>query len=286
MEKRRIINLVGLKAIPIVAAVMAVIFAYWICCLSRPGNDGMLSPKNEGIRIATININGFRYLASPEMAAGFLLNFASKNVVDVILIQEYFHSPFFSDSQFRILMSAEFPYTLTLGEHAVVSRYPIMDYHLFDFANSNNSFLTTVIDFPNNGMVQVISAHLQTTGISSFGGRDQWQSGNIIRANSRVRRTQARLLRSEVDSSVYPVIVAGDFNSVPLSRVYMIVKKFSLHDTYIEKGSGHGSTFRNLGDVLRIDYVLHDDNFYCLDCMIAEDYLSDHRILVSTLRRQ
>lgn len=262
--------------------------AYWFLCLSRPGSRGTLQAKNgSSIRIATVNINAFRYLKTPEEASDHLLSIAGINDIDVMFLQEYFQSKWFSGEEFRNLLAQEFDYVITDGEQAVISRYPVLDYELTTFPGSNNTYLTSHIEF-NGEPVTMISAHLQTTGFNAVDdeAKTSFALGYVLKANEEVRSSQARALRRVIDASEYPVIVAGDFNSVPYSKVYRLVKKNTLKDTYLEKGKGNGATYRMLRDILRIDYVLHDKSFDCIDCVICEDYISDHRMVISTLEKK
>ena len=105
----------------------------------------------------------------------------------------------------------------------------------------------------------------------------------VLSGNDKVRESQAMTVRRKIEAIEGPAIVAGDFNSIPLSRPYRIVKGKSLADTYMEKGHGKGSTFRFLYDLLKIDYIMHSRHFECIDCVILNDYISDHRMIVSTL---
>ncbi len=267
-------------------AALLMCLAYWAVCLSRPGK-GRLCPKAEtALRVATININAFRYLKTPEDAARYLISVFEGNDVDVMLIQEYFQSKWFSDTEFKDLLSDEYKYVITAGEQAIISKHPVLEHDLTVFDSSSNSFLSTVIDFDGEP-VTVISVHLQTTGFNAVAGEEnnRLMVGYVLKANEEARLYQAMQLRSVIDRSEYPVIVAGDFNSVPYSKVYRTVKQKTLKDTYMEKGRGKGATYRNLYDMLKIDYIFHDDSFVCTDCMICEDFISDHRMLISTLNR-
>lgn len=260
---------------------------YWFCCLSRPGKSKGLSSKDESsLRVATLNINAFRFLKTPDEAVEYLLSAAENYDVDIMFLQEYFHSKWFSDAAFKSLVRKEYKYVLTDGEQAVISRYPILEYDFTSFPGSNNSFVTSLIDVGGDPVV-MISAHLQTTGYNAVNDDDRTSLAlrYVLKANEEARVSQALKLRSEIEQSEYPVVVVGDFNSLPYSKVYRIVKKNSLKDTYLEKGRGSGATYRMLHDLLRIDYILHDNNFKCLDNFICEDYISDHRMVISTLER-
>lgn len=271
-------------AVLIVALSFVCIYLFFF--LSRPGRAKTLSAKDDScIRVATVNINSFRFLSTPEDAAAYILKIGEDKDIDIILLQEYFQSRYFSDADFKNLLSEGYPYVITVGEHAAISRFPILNYKLMDFDSSDNSYMTMVMDI-NGQQVKVISTHLQTTGIHSAGSenRDVSDAIYILKGNQQARESQALCLREEINSSSCPVIVAGDFNSVPYSKVYRIVKQHDMKDCFLEKGRGSGSTYREMKDKLRIDYIMHDTWFKCVDCVIADEYISDHRMVISTLR--
>jgi len=72
------------------------------------------------------------------------------------------------------------------------------------------------------------------------------------------RAGQARIIKEQIQSSPYPVIVCGDFNDTPASYTYKQIADL-LEDSFCESGHGCGKTFNGLLPSLRIDYILHSD---------------------------
>ena len=89
------------------------------------------------------------------------------------------------------------------------------------------------------------------------------------------RAGQVDILKEDIRSSPYPVIVCGDFNDTPVSYTYKTLSK-GLSDVFIESGSGAGSTFRGNFPYVRIDYVLYSPGFYSYFYHTEKVDWSDH----------
>ncbi len=73
------------------------------------------------------------------------------------------------------------------------------------------------------------------------------------------RARQAESLKSQIEKSPYPVIVAGDFNDTPVSYSYRKIRK-GLNDSFVRSGYGAGFTYRGNYPANRIDYILYDNS--------------------------
>ena len=101
--------------------------------------------------------------------------------------------------------------------------------------------------------------------------------------NSGERATQGKELAAWVDAVPKPVIVCGDFNDIPTSYTFSTIKGKDLVDGFREAGSWLGGTYRGMGGLLRIDYILHSKEFKCIDYSNPNIDLSDHRPVMSKL---
>lgn len=87
---------------------------------------------------------------------------------------------------------------------------------------------------------------------------------------------QVRKIRKAVDQSPYPVILAGDFNSVPNSWEYYNLGE-NLDDAFVKAGNGSSTSFHDYKFPLRIDYIFTSKSITPLSYKV--DYsvkLSDH----------
>lgn len=242
------------------------------------------------VRIATLNVNGFRTLSTPDVTAEFLRKTVEDNGVDILFLQEFRTSRELGIPEFKAMFGDYFPYISIDGEQCIASKYPIKSHTQTDFPDSPDSYSTNIFKDADGGEFKIICAHLQTTGLYHFRhlGRSQYadhykEISETLKGNAKYRRIQAQAVYDDIHSSSMPTILVGDFNSAPLSRVYLMLRK-DMYDSYLEKGQGNGSTFRTLKNILRIDYIFHDDNYECLDYYTHDAFLSDHRMVIATLQ--
>lgn len=98
-----------------------------------------------------------------------------------------------------------------------------------------------------------------------------------------LRNEQARVVRREIDNSPYPVIVAGDFNSIVFSYAYWHISS-GLKDAWRETHPWEwGPTCEKRGWGIRIDYILCSDPLVPTRCDVHRLNGSDHRPVSATL---
>ena len=105
-----------------------------------------------------------------------------------------------------------------------------------------------------------------------------------LQAADKLRYQQAKEVKRAINQSPYPVIVVGDFNAIPLSRVYWKIK-LGLRDTFLEGSLGLlGNTYRRKGIGVRIDYILCSRKLQAIDSKVDKQAkYSDHYPLISTI---
>ena len=107
--------------------------------------------------------------------------------------------------------------------------------------------------------------------------KEKWQRAIPL------RNAQARIVRREIDNSPYPVIVVGDFNSIPLSFAYWHISR-GLHDAWSERHPWRwGATCEHRHVGLRIDYILSSDPLVPIRCEIPNASGSDHKPVVAKI---
>ena len=163
------------------------------------------------------------------------------------------------------------------------------------FQNRTNGYQT--VDLNVNGkMIRLFNVHLQSntvTGLANhvvnrrnFRKRQTWKNlkGMFTRYRhaAGMRTGQAGEIAQAINSSPYPVILAGDLNDVPQSHAYYHLTK-TLKDTFKEHGVGWGMTFAGSIPGLRIDYVLIDETFQTHEVSTQQIEFSDHRMVKSTI---
>lgn len=118
------------------------------------------------------------------------------------------------------------------------------------------------------GDVHVINTHLD----ASRGDEYRLQESAHLLTIVRERLSQNAL-----------VLIGGDFNAEPDSRVIDSVRAAGLRDAWAECGSGDGLTYPSDKPVKRIDYLFLTGSLGCTSARVIETTVSDHRPLLVTV---
>lgn len=197
------------------------------------------------IRIATLNVNGFRQLGPKSITAAAVAEMMRHEQVDVLCLQEFLDDGEFPADSIGALFSRRMPYFVSEGNGAVASRYPILDCKYVRFPDTSNDYLRADL-LVEGDTLRIFSVHLQTSGIAQLRRRFQKDYNReapvdsmlgAVDRNSRIRAAQVREIRAETDASPYPVILAGDFNDTPSSYTYREMKG-ALTDGFRRCGTG------------------------------------------------
>ena len=177
----------------------------------------------------------------------------------------------------------------TFGQYAVISRYPLKD-----CGKGSISFLREVHTYVHcvvvTGFTQIdlYTAHLLTPrdGLNAvrhenLGAISTWQE------NINDRMTQAQRLAGDLQKSMRPIILAGDFNAPDRSLVLRTLMHNRLRDAYASAGLGYGYTyghsFRPGISFLRIDHILVDPSIGVARCYEGSKEVSPHRPVIADL---
>ena len=90
------------------------------------------------------------------------------------------------------------------------------------------------------------------------------------------RATQTYVISHYAKTSPYPVLLCGDFNSIPSSYTYHHLRK-TLKDGFRTAGNGYMYTYRYAKRMLRIDYIFHSPSlkgieYYSPDLALCSDH--------------
>jgi endonuclease/exonuclease/phosphatase family metal-dependent hydrolase len=103
-----------------------------------------------------------------------------------------------------------------------------------------------------------------------------------LKISFKKRALQVEVIKNHMNDSPYPIVVCGDFNDTPNSFSYQKIVN-GLNDSFLQKGSGFGSTFLGKIPFLRIDYILHSPNVKIQSFTTHKGKLSDHKAIESSL---
>lgn len=265
---------------------------------------------NYSIKILSYNVRAFNIYnwSHPKGAKDSILKFISDEDPDIICFQEYYtqEKGILSTSElYKALKNTPYRhiyYTIGEGQNshygiATFSSYPIVNKGVTRFENSFNISIYTDINVKGDTL-RIFNSHLQSVHLNAqnytfldslrLRYNDQ-QLNEILDISHRLkdafvkRAQQADVLSEKISESPYPVIICGDFNDTPVSYTYKKIKS-SLSDSFMEAGSGIGSTYSGIFPTFRIDYILHHSNMTALYTERVRLKLSDHYPILTYLR--
>ncbi len=254
-------------------------------------------PNRRGtVRMMSYNVRQF-YGPDEESSRDSLLNWVRRSGVDVVCLQEF--SPQTGEGSRELadsIMGEEYASTTgdTLTQNIIYSRYPIL--RSGRTCRSLKALRSIWADLLVRGdTIRLFNNHLHSTAITSDDGRfltgeqflqDTAREEKILSIVSRLGRSsvaravEADSVAAAIARSPYRVIVAGDFNDVPLSYTYRTLRG-ELRDAFREVGSGRSYTFHGFHNLLRIDYLFFDPEIELLEYREDTVNFSDHRPIMA-----
>lgn len=259
---------------------------------STPGE----TPGAKYLKIATYNVHNFGNEIT-GYSCKEIARFMQQEKVDVLCFQEFGDNKEFPTDSIRKALS-HWQHVLIPSEDsvrgvlpiAVFSRYPLKNERFISYPESSNcSMMCDVV--MDTDTVRLINNHLQTTSVSQK--RRKWErematddTRREVQATKEVAETlhenfvkraeQTRIIGALAKESPYPVMVCGDFNSIPSSYTYHYLNDF-LKDGFRTAGNGYMYTFRYGKKLLRIDYIFHSPDLKGISYYSpTQEFCSDH----------
>ena len=261
----------------------------------------------ETFKILSWNVIHTNDLRQPDYQGNRAIEYMIQSGADVICLTEvrkfddseiHHFSKELQDSIFRI-----YPYFAGLPNKTdikVLSKYPVQRLEKISYdAMGNCRFDFFKINFPGNNELIVAMVHLFSYGLSEeermvvtdINSMETAKmsmkelKGTIRRKMGDAFRTRAEdavKLREELDdiSPDVPLIVCGDFNDVPSSWTYNIVRGDDLRDAYEETNFGPAITYNLHAFYFHIDQMLYRGPLVALDLSIGKIDSSDHYPLI------
>lgn len=228
-----------------------------------------------------------RKIRSTEIA-----QFIKKQEVDILCTQET--AGFAHDIIMRNKYADNKRHYIKGKGAAIWTKYPIIKKGYVDFGTKTNSCLWADIALTVD-TIRVYNVHLMSNQISkistqmmegevALNDKKTWNSiGDILQrykvANQK-RSVQVTLVKKHMETSPYPVILMGDFNDPPSSYTYSQLIS-GRQDAFAERGVGVSSTYAGSIPLLRIDYIMPDQDFRVLDYELLKVPYSDHYPITS-----
>ncbi len=240
------------------------------------------SKEIANLKIVTFNIKG-GILGKEEIQ-----EYINAQKADLVFIQEYGDG----DLKLKNLTGKNtVPINSLYTNYKIVSRKNLFE-NLYD---GDITAQCEQIDLEIRGKIyRLINVHLESFGVvksmvklNGNGEEDETKVKNLIKRlipTFKSHQEQVQIIRKSIDTSPYPVIVAGDFNAVPNSYEYYKTSE-GLKDAFYEVGRGSGTSFHDYKYPLRIDYIFTSESIKPVSYKVDRSVnLSDHFPVIATFK--
>jgi endonuclease/exonuclease/phosphatase (EEP) superfamily protein YafD len=247
---------------------------------------GIGDSGTEAIRVMTYNVKDYIALESPDGLA-LISDEVVRHDPDILMFQDAARLKTVAPFALKLLYGDRQVYTF--GQYAVASRYPLTNCKpgKISYRGRQHTYVQCIV---NTGFTQIdlYTAHFLTPreGLNAvrherFSGIYEWEQ------NVADRMTQAEALAAAINSSIRPVIVAGDFNAPNSSLVVRTLLSTGIRDAFSSAGKGYGYTYghslRPGISFLRIDHIFVSPSIGVTDCYVGGKLASPHRPVIANL---
>ncbi len=251
-------------------------------------------PTDKNIfKIATLNVkNDFNHENTNQIEE--FVNDFQGSLPDVFLFQEISRK---KASYIQNALKYDFS---SIDEHqrlnnsmAILCKYPLKPVDVL--LNEENHPFAQIFDIEFPGKtVRAINVHLHTNAVTlraekfspeSISRKDGLKKlFEMIRSygkNGKLRMQEIDKIIPYIKESPWPVLIAGDTNDTPYSRIYNELKG-DFSDAFVKGGVGFAQTYNGLFIPLKIDHIFTDSNFCIYNTDIKKVDYSDHNPISTT----
>lgn len=245
----------------------------WINFSSEP-------KETPNLKVVTFNIK------SGKISGENIPDYLEKQNADVVFLQECgtFHNNIKGFPQ-----SNSIDYGVaTLTKHKILDKKTIIH-------NWEDIAFATSTDIEINGKpIRFINMYLQPFRFEKqmFKMKDSEEEnkeqaatiGKTLLKVFKQHQIQVDIIKKEIDASPYPVIVGGDWNSVPNSYEYYHLSE-GLQDAFVKAGNGSSTSFHDYKFPLRLDYLMTSKSIKPVHYKVDRSvHLSDHFPVVAEFK--
>ena len=228
--------------------------------------------KKETPNLKIISLNG----KSGKFGDENIYNFLNDQKADVVLTQEYKSAENLKGFEY---FERNFPVV------KIQSRFPIVESGIVETDAKNGRCIYA--DIKTNGkIIRFVNVYMEPFYLDKSMVKptkdmnvNEEKAKNIIHKlvpTFRKHQSQIAPIKGFLDSSPYPIILAGDFNSVPNSYEYYTLSE-NLEDTFLKVGKGSGTSFHDFKFPIKIDHIFASKSITPISYKVDRSVkISDH----------
>ncbi|MCQ2343017.1 MAG: endonuclease/exonuclease/phosphatase family protein [Paludibacteraceae bacterium] len=273
---------------------LIVIALLWCCwyLFSHRWRDLSAAPQPSNRHLTVLTYNTQRMGQFQKVPDNDVIRYLCSVDADVLCLQEaevYKNNRYLTLDELRQAMEA-YPYTYYDFKvynsrrqygNVVFSKYPLINKHTIQYASRGN--ITSCCDVVVGGdTLRLMVNHLESNRIQQNDQRDTLL--DKLEAAGKIRWHQAWTVKKAMWQSPYPLVVVGDFNSLPIGITYQCLK-MGMRDAFLETSRGRlGWTFHYHRIGARIDYILCSRALMPYRCIIDDEVTaSDHYPVIASI---
>lgn len=230
------------------------------------------STKKETPNLKIISLNG----KSGKFGDENIYNFLNEQKADVVLTQEYKSAENLKGFEY---FERNFPVV------KIQSRFPIVKSDIIETDAKNGRCIYADIKV-NGKIIRFVNVYMEPFYLQKDMVKptkdmtvNEEKAKNILHKlvpTFRKHQSQIAPIKGFLDSSPYPIILAGDFNSVPNSYEYYTLSK-NLEDTFLKVGKGSGTSFHDFKFPIKIDHIFTSKSITPISYKVDRSIkISDH----------
>lgn len=230
------------------------------------------STKKETPNLKIISLNG----KSGKFGDENIYNFLNSQNADVVLTQEYKSAENLKGFEY---FERNFPVV------KIQSRFPIVKSDIIETDAKNGRCIYADIKV-NGKIIRFVNVYMEPFYLQKDMVKptkdmtvNEEKAKNILHKlvpTFRKHQSQIAPIKGFLDSSPYPIILAGDFNSVPNSYEYYTLSE-NLEDTFLKVGKGSGTSFHDFKFPIKIDHIFASKSITPISYKVDRSVkISDH----------
>lgn len=169
----------------------------------------------------------------------------------------------------------------------VLTKHKVISHKILEIKDEDMRVPGLQVDMEINGKIyRFVDVHLQSfrfekdmVKLNGNADANEQKVKDIVKTlipTFKKHQTQVALIREVIDNSPYPVILAGDFNSVPNSYEYYHLSD-GLEDAFLTAGRGSATSFHDYKFPIRIDYIFSSKSLRAVSYEVDRSIsISDH----------